>query len=123
MGRVVLRAATADDWIVLLGVEPPPVSHSWVADLGYMLAGLGGFYRAEDGRWWVTFVRAPGIRHTLTANKAARLALHTADEMEITLNAIADTRIAGAEQWLERLGFRRTDERHEGHEGHDVWTR
>lgn len=105
-----LRRATNDDWIVLTKLHPPALWYGFVAETSFMMLGIGGAYRAEDGRWWATFKRLPGVRHTLTAHKAARLTLAVAGDMGISLNAVADEEITGSVAWLERLGFRATGE-------------
>lgn len=75
-----------------------------------MLLGIGGVFFGTDGRWWATFARAPGIRSRLTAQHAARTILDAAGEAGLTVHAMADDSIAGAEFWLRRLGFEETDE-------------
>ena len=107
--RVYLRRATDDDWRVVLGTNAPSEWFGLVAE-SYMILGIGGAFVGSDGRWWATFRRVPGVRHTLTAHKAARLTLDIARDLGIKLYAIADEEVGGSEVWLSRLGFKKTDE-------------
>ncbi len=76
-----------------------------------MMLGIGGAFLGQDGRWWATFKRVPGVRrHTLTAHKAAKLTLGIAGDMGIALHAVADEEITGSVAWLVRLGFKATGE-------------
>lgn len=114
-----LRAATDDDWQVFFGWGPPLTWFGYVAEDAHMLLGIGGVYFGTDDRWWITFKRAPGVRHRHTAQKAARMILDVVDRRGITVHALADPRISGAEFWLRRLGFTETAETLSGG---NVWT-
>ena len=105
-----LRRATNEDWAILIKRPVPAAWYGFVAETSYMILGIGGAFRAEDGRWWATFKRLPGVRHTLTAHKAAKLTLAVAGDLGVALHAVADEEIAGSVAWLTRLGFRATDE-------------
>ena len=105
-----LRRATNDDWIVLTKLHPPALWYGFVAETSFMMLGIGGAFYAEEGRWWATFKRLPGVRHTLTAHKAAKLTLAVAGDLGVALHAVADEEIWGSAAWLGRLGFRETGE-------------
>lgn len=105
-----LRRATDDDWRVFVGTLPPSYWVGLVAENEFMLLGIGGLFFGTDDRWWATFARAPGIRSTLTAHRAARMVMDIAKEAGLTVHAMADLSIDGAELWLRRLGFVETDE-------------
>lgn len=105
-----MRAATDEDWYVFTGLGRPLEWFGLVAEDDHMLLGLGGAYLGRDDRWWVTFKRAPGVRCRLTAQKAAKSLLSIVESRGLTVHAIADRRISGAEFWLRRLGFVETEE-------------
>lgn len=107
-----LRPAADADWQAVFGQPAPEHWAGLVADG----AGMGGMYLAQDGRWWATFLRFPGVTMAKTAHKAALWTLDAARVGDITLHAIADQSIEGSEFWLRRLGFRPTEEHIEGHQ-------
>jgi hypothetical protein len=113
-----LRPATDDDWYVFTGQTPPKAWFGYVYENDFMILGLGGFFSSLDGRWWMTFRRAPGARQTKSAHTAALRLVALAAEAGITLHALADDRVDGAQKWIERLGFRATEEQIEGY---TVW--
>lgn len=104
----------------MAGRAPPPSWWGYVEARPHFIEGFGAIYQAADGRWWLTFARSPGIRKTKAAHAGAKRLLADADEKGITVHVLADPRFDGAEMWVERLGFRRSDEIIEGH---TVWTR
>lgn len=104
----------------MAGRAPPENWWGYVEARPYFIEGFGAIYQAADGRWWLTFARSPGVKKTKSAHTGAKRLLADADERGITVNVLADPRIDGAEMWIERLGFRRSDETIEGHA---VWTR
>ena len=113
-----LRTATADDWSALTGL---PVPGYWIGlayDEGGRTLGLGGLYEGADGRWWATVLARE--KRPIALHKAARQVLETADAADVDVHAVADTRIEGAEVFLARLGFARTNETIGGYA---VWTR
>jgi hypothetical protein len=109
-----LRQATADDWYVFLGVREPKAWAGLVAVERDVLVGFGGVCFGVDDRWWAYFRKLPGVRATVTSQKAARLILSTVAEAGLPIHAQADPRIPGAENWLRHLGFVASEEILEG---------
>jgi hypothetical protein len=109
-----LRIASDDDYEALFGMPAPAEWHGLVAASNWLIEGLGCVYRCTEGRWWLGFARSPGVRKTKTAHAGARALLAHADRNGLTLHAIADPAIRGAEMWIARLGFERTDEQRQG---------
>lgn len=105
-----LRAANDADWRTFWGLEPPPHWIGFTCEVAGRLEGFGGVYEADDGRWWVTFKRLPGVTRNVTAHRAARMTLECVKAAGVTVHALAETDIPGAEFWLRRLGFVETDE-------------
>lgn len=105
-----LRPATDADWSAMFGIPPPGIWSGMVAATDHVIYGLGGIYASEDGSWWITFSRWPGVRYRKLAHKAARIILDAAREAGIAVHAIADPAIEGSELWIKRLGFKETDE-------------
>ena len=114
-----LRLATDDDWTAMFAMPAPGAWFGLVEASAWLVEGLGAVTLCEDGRWWITFARAPGIRKTKTAHTAAKKLIAMAKSENLTLFALADPAICGATLWIERLGFRRSGETREGI---DVWT-
>lgn len=117
-----LRPATDSDWAAFSGLRAPG---RWVGlvhqDSPWLIDGFGAVYWGVDGRWWITFARAPGVRKIKTAHKAAKALLALAEAEGMTpIYAMPDDRIGGAEFWLRHLGFEPTDETREGT---PVWAR
>lgn len=118
---VSLRRADDQDWYVYTGMPIPHVWYGMVAENSYMRIGLGGIYKAQDGRWWTVFSKAPGVRgYPVTMAKAARQTFAIADGIGEPIHAMCNHEIPGAAFWLQRLGFIETDELIEGHA---VWVR
>lgn len=115
-----LATATADDYVAMTGMPEPAEWFGLASRRPWLVEGIGVVYRAADGRWWLSFQRAPGVHKVKTAHAAAKRLLAEADGRGLVLHALADPRIDGAEAWIERLGFRRSGEKMEGL---DVWTR
>lgn len=105
-----LRPATADDWAAMFGMQEPADWFGLVEARPHLVEGLGCIYRDASGRWWISFKRCPGVGKTKTAHASAKRLLDMARERGITVHGIADPEIDGGEKWLERLGFRRTDD-------------
>lgn len=114
-----LRPAVDSDWAAVTGMQAPGEWFGFVDDGGWIINGMGAIYRATDGRWWITFVRCPGVGKVKTAHASARRLISQANDMGISVSALADPSIDGSEMWVERLGFRRTAETIEGIH---VWT-
>lgn len=114
-----LRTATDEDWQLITGLDVP--AH-WIG-LAYeedgAVLGLGGIYEGKDGRWWAS-VKAHA-RRPVALWKAASEVLGVAGRAGVTVYALADTRIEGAETFLRRVGFEPTDEMHEGYRVY-AWT-
>lgn len=115
-----LRPATDSDWEAVTGMPAPGDWFGLVEARPHLIEGMGAIYRATDGRWWLTFHRTAGVGKVKTAHAAARKLLAMAQERGRTIHALADPAIAGAELWIERLGFTRTDETQGGIA---IWTR
>lgn len=115
----VLRPATDADYYVFFGRPAPDAWIGLVADAGHMLLGIGGLFFAEDGRWWATVARAPGVTSRVLLHKAARETLDVAKRAGVQVHALADPAIPNADLWLKRLGFQETDEMRANHK---VWT-
>lgn len=113
-----LRPARDIDWVAMTGLSPPDEWFGYVEATNHLVEGIGAIYRDGEGRWWVTFQRLPFVSKVKTAHKAAKQLIAAARERGIEVRAIADPRIDGAELWIERLGFQRTDETIGGYE---VW--
>ncbi len=114
-----LRPATDDDWEALTGNRAPAEWFGLVDANEWLIEGAGAIYKAEDGSWWVTFVRIPGVRKIKLAHRAARQLLDEAKRRGIEVRAIADPRITGSSMWIERLGFSRSDSTIKGN---SIWT-
>ena len=114
-----LRAATDRDWRCFYGVNPPAHWSGIVAEDDHMILGIGGLYADRQGRWWAFLRRAPGVRGSVTAQRAAMAILDAARDADLVVNAISDPAIAGSGNWLQRLGF----EEIEDIEGYRRWTR
>ena len=113
-----LRPATNDDYHAFHGMQAPLHWSGLVEATDYFIRGIGGIYLARDDRWWMFFKRAPGVRMTKTAHKAATILINSVFDTGMTVRAIPDLDIQGAEVWLRRLGFEKTTEIIEGH---TVW--
>ena len=81
---VKLRLASRADFETLVKRPPPARWVGLVAESDGQLLGIGGVLHAEDGRWWVSLERRPGVRLTKTLWRAAWQ----------LLAALADARIA-----------------------------
>lgn len=113
-----LRAADASDWHAMTGTVEPEAWFGLVETNQWMIEGMGAIYRSLDGRWWVMFVRAPGVRKVKTAHASAKKLFQMASEQNIAVHALADSKISGAEKWIARFGFKKTGEELEGY---PVW--
>lgn len=115
-----LRPATADDYAALFGTPEPGEWFGLVSERPWLIEGMGLAYKDTSGRWWIGLQRAAGITRTALAHRGARALLAMADARGVTLNAMCDPRFEGTDRWLDRLGFRPTDETIGGIA---VWTR
>lgn len=116
-----IRPADDDDWAAMTGYQAPAEWFGFVEqEKSWLIDGMGTIYKGLDGRWWITFQRTPGVRKLKTAQAAAKRLLAEAESRGITVNGMPDPKICGSTVWMERLGFRRTDE---NIGGIDVWTR
>lgn len=115
-----LRPATDADYEAMFGRPAPADWFGLVSAKPHLIEGIGLVFRCAEDRWWLSFVRCPGVGKVKTAHGAAKQLLAMADARGVTVNALADPDIAGAETWIERLGFRRSDETKGGLA---VWTR
>lgn len=109
-----IERATETDWAAVTGLQPPTFWSGIVAKSDVFVYGIGAMYRAADGRWWLMFVRSPGVGMVKTAHSCAKRLIEEARQEHRDLHTLADTRIAGAEKWLVRLGFKQTAELKEG---------
>ena len=115
-----LRPATEADWSAMTGLPAPLEWFGFTEQTRpWLIDGIGAVYLGSDGRWWITFQRALGVKKTKTAHAAARKLLGEAKARGLSVNGLADPAITGADTWMARLGFRHTDERIGGI---DVWT-
>lgn len=109
-----LRQAEDSDWAAMFGMQPPADWFGFVESSGWLVEGIGAVYRDTLGRWWLTFQRIPAVGKVKTAHKSAKVLLAVARERGLEVRTIPDLRIEGAELWIERLGFQKTDEQIEG---------
>lgn len=106
-----IRLATTDDWAAFTGKADPPEWHGYVDASEWLIEGLGAVFKGDGGKWWITFVRAPGVRKTKTAHAMAKRLLKEAKDKGFwPVHGLADPRITGAEKWMQRLGFVPTDD-------------
>jgi hypothetical protein len=105
-----LRPARDDDWHAMAGSQAPGNWFGLVEARPHFIEGMGCIYLARDGRWWIAFWRSAGVGKIKTAHAGARRLLADAKDRGLDVHAIADPAIPGAELWLERLRFIRTDE-------------
>lgn len=105
-----LRPATDDDWTAMFGIPVPAEWFGLCLSRPWLIEGLGAIFLGQDGRWWIMFQRCPGVAKVKTAHAAAKRLLAMADGRGLKVHGFADPRISGAEMWMERLGFARTDE-------------
>lgn len=115
-----LRLATTADFEAFYGHPAPGDWFGLVEARPHLIEGLGLIFKCTEGRWWIAFARCPGVGKVKTAHAAAKQLLRMADERGLTVNALSDPDITGADKWVERLGFRRSDE---VKGGCVVWTR
>lgn len=111
----VLRLATDADWWRYLARPKPTWWVGITLEDEHMLLGLGGVYLGTDKRLWAFFDKSRGVSIRFSMQKGARLlfeALREAGVVEVS--AVADGDIAGSTLWIERLGFKPTDELHKG---------
>lgn len=108
-GRM-LRAATDNDYEAFFGRPAPAEWFGLVEARPYLIEGIGCIFRCTEGRYWLAFVRCPGVSKVKTAHAAAKKLLSMAEERGLTVHALADPDIQGSSKWIERLGFRRSDE-------------
>lgn len=120
MTAPILRKAVASDWHAVMASPEPAEWAGIVYASEHLIIGFGFLYVALDGRWWLCFERCPGVRMLKTAHQCGRILLESAREAGISVHALADLRIDGAETWLRRLGFESTGE---DIEGRPVWVR
>lgn len=111
-----LRVATAADWQALSTWPVPAHWMGFACEVDGRLLGFGGLFEAVDGRWWAIVKTAAGVRRPVALMRAAREVLATAGAAAVPVHALADPGIAGAESFLQHLGFRKTGETIEGHE-------
>lgn len=109
-----LRPATADDWAAMTGLPAPGEWFGYVEGRAHLIEGLGAIYLAGDGRWWITFQRCPGVGKVKTAHAGAKRLLAESQERGVTVHALAQPGMPGADMWLERLGFAMTGQELEG---------
>lgn len=106
-----LRPATEEDWVAFTGLPVPGTWMGLVYATPWLIEGMGAVYLGTDGRWWLTFERAPGVRRVKTAHRAAKQLLSEIEALGVgPVHAQANPRIDGATLWMERLGFRRSDD-------------
>ena len=105
-----LRPADDRDWRIFYGQPAPLYWSGLVLEDPVMILGIGGLYASEDGRWWAFMKRAPGVGCVFSAQRAAMHMMAVGKEAGLTIHALADPAIVGSDKWLQRLGFRRTDE-------------
>lgn len=106
---ITLRPATRADIAQLQGDEPLPWRVQAIAgEIDGRVIGVGGLVFRPDGVWATVLLTDEGRRHKLSLHRAARMTLAMAQRAGVhTLYAKAEPGRAGAEMWLERLGFTR----------------
>lgn len=114
-----LRPAVDRDWEAVTGMRAPAEWFGYVDGSQWLVEGLGAVYLGADERWWLSFWRCPGVRKTKTAHAGAVRLIRDAKDKGLTLYAMADPSISGSSFWIERLGFRRSEEERMGI---PVWT-
>lgn len=98
-----------------------PAPRDWfglVEASDWLVEGLGAIYRGADGRWWLTFQRAPHVRKVKLAHRSALTLLTRAKRDGLTVHTLPDPSIDGAETWIRRLGF---EPEPEAYGGVTVW--
>lgn len=108
-----LVIATDTHWQSLFGTTPPD---GWfgrtLLDGEGRIAAMGVVWFAIDGRWWAGFrLEAPEALPRVAIHRAALDGLAFSREQGLALHALCDETRPRAREWLERLGFRMTDER------------
>ena len=101
-----VRVAENKDFVRLYGIEPPPKWRGYVGVNGNVIIGMGGIIESEAGNWGF-FDAIPGAKVPVVIHRLAKRLL---SEFNDTVNVVCDTKIANAEKWLLRLGFKQTDE-------------
>ena len=104
-----LRPATADDYEAITGLPAPGEWFGLVEAKPHLVEGIGLVYRDVEGAWWVTFKRCPFVRKIKTAHAGAKQLLQMARDRGLVVHAIPDPEVDGADRWMVRLGFRRTE--------------
>lgn len=118
-----LRSADDSDWMALIGTQPPAEWFGLVEARDWLIEGLGAIIRDGDD-WFLVFQRCPVIVKVKSAHAAAKRLIAMAEARGITVKVCADPAIDGAETWIARLGFRRTDQVKQTMRGEvAVWTR
>lgn len=107
-----IRYATDADWHAMFGFAAPPEWFGYVSETTWMRLGIGGAWKDADGRWWMFLERAPSVRMTATAHRAAKLVLERLKDEPVY--ACGDPGRAGACAWIKRLGFVATSEQIDG---------
>ncbi len=101
------RLATAADFERFYGKQPPDEWFGVTAERDGVLLGMGSVVWDKWGRAWLFFNRGQGA----SALAMHRLALWVMRDLqttfrETTVFAFCDETIAGADKWLQRLGFK-----------------
>lgn len=109
--RVEIRPAIAADFLALQGKLPPHRSQCLTAVADGQVIGIGGFIRFPSGEIGASVLMVDHARRFRAAiHRAGILAMQLARrEGYPRVYATAQDGLAGAEPWLKRLGFRRTD--------------
>lgn len=109
-----LRPATDEDYEAFWGRPAPAEWFGLVEARPHLIEGFGCVFRCTEGRWWLAFQRCPGVGKVKTAHAAAKQLITRASEQGLKLYTLSDNSIHGADKWIERLGFQRTDEQKAG---------
>jgi hypothetical protein len=116
--EVEIRPAVRADFVRFVGRPPPERWGGMAANIGKLVVGVGGVCLWEDGRWWAFLDAAPVARTPARFHRTALRYLRSLDIEELFV--ACDERFDKASAWLERLGFKETNEEMNGCK---VWIR
>ena len=105
MADVVVRPATADDFIAFTGSLPHCRTRAWVGEIDGRIIGMGGVAYPPDGPvpvMWADYSEEARA-HALTLHKQAVKFLASLDHKRLV--CVADKSVPATRRWLERLGF------------------
>lgn len=105
MSRVATCLASADDFRRFFGREPPEIWFGLMAIEGEEIVGMGIVRHDEYGRAWGSLTLRKRLLPLLMHRTALRVLAALSEAEEPCILTFCDTAIAGAEKWLQRLGF------------------